>query len=73
MRGMGRVFRRGSVYWISYYHRGKEFRESSESDNESTARKLLKKRIGEVAQGRLRGANQERVTLDDLAQALLSD
>lgn len=73
MRGMGRVFKRGSVYWISYYHRGKEFRESSESDNESSAKKLLKKRIGEVAQGRLRGANQERVTFDDLAQALLSD
>ena len=73
MRGMGRVFKRGSVYWISYYHRGKEFRESSESDNESTAKKLLKKRIGEVVQGRFRGANQERVTFDDLAKALLSD
>jgi len=73
MRGMGRIFKRGSVYWIAYYHRGKEYRESSESDNESTAKKLLKKRIGEVAQGRLRGANQERVTFDDLAQALLSD
>jgi len=70
---MGRVFKRGSVYWISYYHRGKEFRESSESDNESTAKKLLKKRIGEVAQGRLRGAKQDRLTFDDLAQALLAD
>ena len=60
MRGMGRVFKRGSVYWISYYHQGKEFRESSESDNESAAKKLLKKRIGEVAQGRLLGANQDR-------------
>ena len=73
MRGMGRVFKRGSVYWISYYHRGKEFRESSESENESTAKKLLKKRIGEVAQGRLRGAKQDRLTFDDLAQALLAD
>jgi integrase len=73
MRGMGRVFKRGSVYWISYYHRGKEFRESSESHNESTAKKLLKKRIGEVAQGRLRGAKQDRLTFDNLAQALLAD
>ena len=70
---MGRIFKRGSVYCLAYYHRGKEFRESSESENESTAKKLLKKRIGEVAQGRLRGANQERVTFDDLAQALLAD
>jgi len=46
MRGMGRVFKRGPVYWIAYYHRGKEYRESSESESESAAKKLLKKRIG---------------------------
>jgi integrase len=73
MRGMGRVFKRGPVYWIAYYHRGREYRESSESDKESAAKKLLKKRIGEVAQGRLRGANQDRLTFDDLVQALLAD
>jgi integrase len=70
---MGRVFKRGLVYWIAYYHRGKEYRESSESESESAAKKLLKKRIGEVAQGRLLGANQDRLTFDDLAQALLAD
>src|SRR6266851_8985734 len=73
MRGMGRVFKRGTVYWVAYYHRGKEDRESSESENESAAKKLLKKRIAEVAQGRLIGPNQERLTFDDLAQALLAD
>src|SRR5216683_2814928 len=73
MRGMGRVFKRGTVYWVAYYHRGKEYRESSESENEAAAKKLLKKRIAEVAQGRLIGPNQERVTFDDLAQALLAD
>jgi integrase len=73
MRGMGRIFKRGPIYWIAYYHRGKEYRESSESESESAAKKLLKKRIGEVAQGRLLGANQERLTFDDLAQALLAD
>jgi integrase len=73
MRGMGRVFKRGTTYWVAYYHRGKEYRESSESENESAAKKLLKKRIGEVAQGRLLGANQDRLTFNDLAQALLAD
>ncbi len=73
MRGMGRVFKRGPVYWIAYYHRGKEYRESSETENESAAKKLLKKRIGEVAQGRLLGSDQDRLTFDDLAQTLLAD
>ena len=52
MRGMGRIFKRGSVYWIAYYHRGKEHRESSHSESENEARRLLKKRIGEVGTGR---------------------
>jgi integrase len=70
---MGRIFKRGSTYWIAFYHRGKEHRESSQSDNESVARKLLKQRIGEATQGKLIGAKQERVTFDDLAQGLLAD
>jgi integrase len=70
---MGRVFKRGPVYWVAYYHRGKEYRESAESESESAAKKLLKKRIGEVAQGRHVGASQERMTFNGLAQALLAD
>jgi hypothetical protein len=58
MRGMGRIFQRGSIYWIAFYHRGKEHRESSKSANESVARKLLKQRIGEAGQGKLVGAKQ---------------
>ena len=73
MRGMGRVFKRGSIYWIAFYHRGKEHRESSESDNESVARKLLKQRIGEAGQGKFVGAKQQRVTFDELAESLLAD
>src|SRR5260370_24779868 len=73
MRGMGRIFKRGPVYWIAYYHRGKEFRESSYSESEKEARRLLKKRIGEVGTGRFTGVREERVTFDDLANGLLTD
>src|SRR5579885_1176653 len=73
MRGMGRIFKRGPIYWIAYYHRGKEFRESSRSDSEAQARKLLKKRIGEVANGQLIGPSEERLGFDDLANMLITD
>lgn len=72
MRGFGRVFKRGSTYWIAYCYRGKEHRESSHSDNEATARKLLKKRVGEMGQGKLIGPSEERLTFDDLASMLLT-
>ena len=70
---MGRIFKRGPIYWIAYYHRGKEFRESSYSDSEKEARRLLKKRIGEAGTGRFTGVREERVTFEDLANSLLTD
>ncbi|HLK86296.1 MAG TPA: site-specific integrase [Candidatus Binataceae bacterium] len=70
---MGRIFKRGSIYWIAYCYRGKEYRESSRSSNESQARKLLKKRIGEVANGHLIGPSEERLSFEDLAKMLITD
>jgi hypothetical protein len=57
----GRVFRRGIIYWIEYWHRGKQYRESSRSTKKSEARKLLKKRLGETGLGKLIGPIEERV------------
>ena len=73
MRGMGRIFQRGPIYWIAYYHRGQEHRESSHSESEKEARRLLKKRIGEVGTGRFTGAREERLTFEDLAKALVTE
>ena len=75
-RGLGRIFQRGSVYWIAYYYRGKEYRESTEatgSKGETLARKLLKKRLGEMGRGRLIGPSEERVTFEDMAADLERD
>jgi hypothetical protein len=43
MRGMGRIFKRANSahWWIAFYLRGKEFRESSGSPNQKDAEKLL--------------------------------
>lgn len=62
MRGLGRVFKRGSVFWVSYWHRGKENRESLGSENKTEAKKLLKKRLGEIGRERLIGPTEEKVT-----------
>src|SRR5713226_4153610 len=73
MKGMGRVFKRGPVWWVGYYHRGKEYRESSGSESEGQARKLLKKRLGEIGRGRLIGPVEEKVTFEEMAQDFLTD
>lgn len=72
-RGMGRTFLRGGTWWIAYWFRGREYRESSRSSRESDANKLLKKRLGEIGRGRVTGPKEERVTFDDLAAAIERD
>jgi integrase len=76
MKGMGRIFQRGDVWWIAYSHRGKEYRESTNATGtkgEALAGKLLKKRLGEIGRGRLIGPNEERVTFEDMAKDLERD
>ena len=73
MRGMGRIYKRGGTYWLQYSHRGQVYRESSHSDRETVARKLLKKRLGEIGIQKFIGPTEERITFEDLAAALLTD
>ena len=51
MKGDGRVYQRGEVWWVAYYHDGRECRESSQSRSRKEAVRLLRQRIGEVAMG----------------------
>ena len=73
MRGIGRVFKRGSTWWIAYYHRGKEYRESSDSESETQARRLLKKRLGEISSGRFIGPSEDRLTFEEMVKDLEND
>jgi integrase len=72
MKGVGRVFQRGSVWWIAFYHRGREIRQSAHSHSEAQARKLLKKRLGEVTSGRFI-VDEEKITFEDLVADLKND
>jgi hypothetical protein len=72
-RGMGCVYRRGQVYWIKYSLRGKPYLESSHSEKEADAKRLLKKRLGEMADGRFIGPRADKVTLSELCDDLLND
>lgn len=73
MRGMGGVFKRGPVWWIRYGHRGRKYRESSKSVDRAVALALLKRRVGELSQGRLSGPAEERVTFEELSADYLQE
>jgi integrase len=73
MKSAGRLFQRGKVWWIDYYHRGKRYRESSESTTKKDARALLKKRLGECGTGKHVGKDEAKVTLADLKKITVDD
>jgi integrase len=82
---MGSIYRRkwkdkdgntktGEILWIKYYDRnGKPIRESTGSTKDSDAKRLLKRREGEISSGKLPGIYFDRVKFDELAEDFLSD
>jgi len=70
---MGTIYKRGNTYWLKYYRNGKPYYESTKSSKETDATKLLKKREGEISDGKLPGVYFDRVRFDELAEDLLRD
>lgn len=88
-RGQGRIFQRGAYLWVAYYSHGKEEREAARhvrtgdkleasEKNRREAERFLKHRLGEIAAERhggraFVGPQQERVTINELLDALETD
>ena len=70
---MGSIYKRGAVYWIKYYRNGKPYRESTKTDKETEAKRLLKKREGEISEGKIPGIYFDKVRFNDLTDDFLSD
>jgi integrase len=72
---MGSIYKpkRSANLWIQYYRNGRSFRESSGSPSRKVAAKLLKQRIGELANGNFIEPTDRRVTVDELYESLLAD
>jgi len=70
---MGAIYLRGHTYWLKYYRNGKPYRESANTKKESEAKRLLKRREGEIAQGKIPGVVFDKVRFDELTDDFLRD
>lgn len=70
---MGTIYIRGKTFWIQYYRNGKPYRESSKSNKETDAKKLLRKREGEISEGKLPGVFFDKIRFDELTKDFLTD
>jgi integrase len=55
----GRVFLRGSTYWIAFRYKGKEYRRSSKTDKKREADKLLAFYLAQCARDEFRGFQRD--------------
>jgi len=70
---MGSLYKRGAIWWIKYYRNGKPYFESTHTRNEAEAKRKLKLREGQIAEGKFPGLRVERILFDELAQDLIND
>ncbi len=70
---MGTLYKRGKTWWIKYYRNGKPYFESTHTKNETEAKRKLKLREGQIAEGKFAGLKPERILFDELAQDLIND
>jgi hypothetical protein len=70
---MGMVYKRKHTWWIKYYVNGKAQYESSRSTKKTVAQKLLARREGSIAEGKVSFFRFDRVTFKELAEDLLRE
>jgi integrase len=70
---MGMIYKRGSIYWVKYYRNGRAFRESTRSEKESDAKRLLREREGDIARGLPITPKVGRAPIDELFQDVVND
>src|SRR3990172_12196771 len=65
--------RQSSIWWIQHSVHGQRKTENPHSRNRSDALRLLKKRLGEIVDGRLIVSAVERTRFQDLADLFIND
>lgn len=70
---MGMIYKRGNKWWVKYYRAGKPFYESTRSTKKKTAQDLLRRREGEITDGRFVGTHADKVRFEGMGENLLND
>lgn len=72
-RGSGSIYRRGKVWWLSYYTKdGRHVCESAQTKDKGAAREELQKKMGQRAEDRL-VIGSDKVTFEELIAGVEND
>ncbi len=67
------LFKRNSVWWMSFTHQGQQYRRSTETDDKKLAQRIFDKLKGEIAEGKHHWVSSENVEFEDLVKDLIND
>jgi len=67
------MYRRGDTFWIQYFRNGKRYRESTGSEKEADAKRLLRLREGDIERGIAVTPRVGRLTFSEAAEDLRND
>jgi integrase len=67
------LFKRGSVWWMSFTHQGQQYRRSTETDDKKLAQRIFDKLRGEIAEGKPHLVSIDKVEFEDLSKDLITD
>jgi integrase len=73
IRGQGRIFQRGGVWWVAYYRSGKEIRESANTTDRDKAEKHLHKRREASKTPTYDSPQAKKLRFEDLCELLRQD
>lgn len=67
------LYKRGTVWWMSFTHQGQQYRRSTETEDRKLAQRIFDKLKGEIAEGKHPDLNLDKVMYDDLTDLLIND
>jgi integrase len=72
---MGMIYKQkeSRFWWIKYYRNGRPVRESTGTDKETEAKRILREREGDLAAGRPVIPHADRIRFEELAEDFLTD
>src|SRR5215475_9346240 len=68
MRGDGKIYQRGDVWWADYTLRGRRYRKSTGKDNQRDANDWLRKQLVDAKEGK--AIPSDKVTVSELVREL---
>lgn len=67
------LYKRGSVWWMSFNYNGQQIRRSTETTEKKLAQKIFDKLKGEIATGKHHVLDNDNVSFEDLKMDLVND